>query len=77
MNHQQIKSYLLAETLRNLVREIPCVLRRDDGSYVAATGFTDFGKFALRLNVHDADRLLLSMPDCTALKIVVEMEPAS
>lgn len=56
--------------------EIPCVLRRDDGSYVGANGFTNFAKFALRLSVREADRLLLAMSDCTAMSVVVEMEPS-
>lgn len=72
------KSQLLRLTLQMLMEEheIPRVLRRDDGSYVAANGFTNFAKFALRLSVREADRLLLSMPDCTALSVVVEMEPS-
>jgi hypothetical protein len=65
------KSQLLRLTLQMLMQEhdVPCVLRREDGSYVGANGFTNFAKFALRLSVREADRLLLSMPDCTAVRI--------
>ena len=72
------KSQLLRLTLQMLMQEheVPQVLRTPEGSYVAATGFTNFAKFALRLSVREADRLLLSMPDCTTMSVVVEMAPS-